>query len=174
MKYFQILADDNNVQPRLKDWYEVVGPGMRPIAEVHGKLRKRNSFRVVLSEEAEFMDILTYPEFMVCREFAYVIQMYNSAIKMKSIVLFDDEHFRAMSYQMPDLPLISCLSAESELSRDRSQVITGILDKDKLTRDPIFRVENLNGRCIVANMEFVESVYRRHVMGMRIREFMVK
>lgn len=49
-----------------------------------------------------------------------------------------------------------------------------ILKQKEIKNFPVFQIRGIEENCIVANLEFVESAYRRKVMGLRIREFMVQ
>ncbi|MDE6847447.1 MAG: hypothetical protein K2J99_17005 [Lachnospiraceae bacterium] len=120
------------------------------------------------------MDIISSPIFMVSKEFANLIRMYCPGIKFKYMVLFDERNRRASSYQIPALPIIDCLDEDSEVSRDGHMITKGILCGYKTGGVPIFRLEGAEGRYIMANLEFIESAYRREVRGMGIEEFVVR
>lgn len=173
MRYFKIYADEQNPQPRFLNWYSQIKPG-RQDKQIYEDLAGRNYFKVELAGENQFMDILCHPCFMVSREFANVIRLYCPEIRFKYALLFDEVNKRTASRQIPDLPEIDCLDAKSELSRDRSEIITGILTEERIGMHPIFRLAGVKGRFVIASLEFVESVCRREVMGMKIREFIVE
>lgn len=53
-------------------------------------------------------------------------------------------------------------------------IMKGILCGNKIQNVPIFRLKSAKGQYIMANLAFVESVYRREVRGMGIEEFVVQ
>lgn len=176
MRYFRIYADQQNPQPGLLDLYSRIKPG-RTEREIYEGLKRQNSFQAELNREVSFLDILCHPCFMVSKEFANLIRIYCSGIGFKYVTLFDQVNKRLARYQIPDLPEIDCLDVESEWNRDRSILITGILKEERISGVPIFRLggkNRMSGHYIVANLEFIESAYRREVTGMRIEEYMVK
>lgn len=173
MRYFRIYADERNPQPRFQNWYTKIRPG-RPDRLVYEDLFRQNNFQVEFNGEIRFMDIICHPCFMVSKEFAALIRLYSPEIQFKYATLFDKANKRTAYYQIPNLPELDCLDVRSELNREQSEIITGILKEEKIQLCPIFRLGGVKGRYIVGNLKFVESVYRREVTGMRIEEFMVE
>ena len=173
MRYFRIYADDRNPQPRFLNWYTKIRPGI-PDRQVYEELFRKNHFQVELNGEIPFMDIICHPCFMVSKEFAALIRLYSPEVRFKYAALSDKDNKRTAYYQIPDLPVLDCLDVRSKLSRDKSEIITGILKEEKIQMCPIFRLGEVKGRYIVGDLKFVESVYRREVTGMRIDEFMVE
>lgn len=173
MRYFRIYADDQNPQPGFLDWYTQMRAGMSG-SRMYEELSGQNHFQVRLNVEIPFMDLVCSPCFMVSKEFAALIRLYSPEIRFKYATLFDMINKRTAFYQIPKLPEIDCLDQKSELSRDKSEIITGILSAKKIQMCPIFRLGGIKGQYIVADLRFVESAYRREVVGMRIEEFMVE
>lgn len=174
MRYFRIYADKRNIQLRILNLNSVIRPNIQQQDQIYENLDKRNYLKVQLEKEIQFMDIISSPIFMVSKEFSNLIRMYCSGTKFKYMVLFDERNRRAGSYQIPALPIIDCLDEDSEVSRDGNMITKGILCGYKTGGAPIFRLEGAEGRYIMANLEFVESAYRREVIGMGIEEFVVR
>jgi hypothetical protein len=173
MRYFRIYADESNPQPRFLDWYTKVKPG-RPDREIYSEMLGQNHFQVELNEEIPFMDLISYPYFMVSKEFAALLRLYNPYIQFKYATLFDKANGRTAFFQIPNMPEVDCLHKKSEISKNKSEIITGVLTKESIPSYPAFRLGGIKGRYIMANLEFVESAYRREVTGMRIEEFMIE
>ncbi len=174
MRYFSICADKRHIQPRILNRELLIRPYIQEQDLIYRELEHRNYMKVELEQEIAFLDIMNSPVFMVTKEFANLIRIYCPATKFKYMVLFDERNRRAVSYQIPSLPEIDCLDENSELSRDGNTIIRGILCGEKIQNVPIFRLKGAKGRYIMANLAFVESVYRREVRGMGIEEFVVK
>lgn len=173
MRYFMIYADKKNPQPRFMDWYTQMRPG-RTDSQIYEELSRQNHFQIELNREITFMDLICHPCFMVSKEFAALIRVYSPEIQFKYVTLNDKENRRSAFYQIPDLPQLDCLDEKSEISRDGSIIIKGVLKKEKIQTHSIFRLGGIKGRYIVADLKFVESACRREVMGMRIEEIVVK
>lgn len=174
MRYFQIFADTKNPQPQFLDWYQRLKPKRWQDKEVYDALKRKNDFPVELKEEIEFLDVISSPYFMVSKEFANLIRLYDSNIRFKKVLLFEKSSKRSVLYQVPRLPEVDCLSQESELNRDKSVILQGVLSSERIKPYPIFRLGGVSSRCILANLELVESAFHRKVMGMKIREFVVR
>ena len=174
MRYFQIYADTNSPQPQFIDWYQRLKPKRWQDKEVYGALKRKNYFKVEMREEVEFLDIISNPYFMVSKEFANLIRMYDSKIRFKKVQLFVEDSKRSVLYQVPRLPEVNCLSGESELNRDKSVILQGVLSYEKLKPYPVFKLGGVSSRYILTNLELLESAFRRKVMGMKIREFVIK
>ena len=173
MRYFEIYIDNRNPLPRCLNWGSLIKPGYRRAQQVYPVLRKNNYLDVELNAECEFMDILCNPCFMVSKEFADLIRLFSPNMKFKNIYLFDSVNQRTAVYLVPDLPEIDCLHEDSELSRNKSEIINGILLGEKIQNLSIFRLGTIETDYIIANLEFVESAYRREIKGMKIKEFRV-
>lgn len=173
MRYFSIYADDGNPQPRFLDWYTKVKPG-RSDHEIYSEISGQNHFQVDLNKEIPFMDLISHPYFMVSKEFAALIRLYNPHIQFKYATLFDKTNGRTAFFQIPNLPEVDCLHKKSEISKNKSEIINGVLTKENLPSYPVFRLGGIKGRYIIANLEFMESAYRREVTGMRMEEFMIE
>lgn len=174
MRYFRIYANKENVQPNILNWNSLVRPGIRQGGQIYRELDRRNYLKMELDKEIMFMDIISSPCFMVSKEFAHLIRMYCPGIRFKHMVLFDEKNKRAGFYMIPDLPEVSCLCEDSELNRDRSVIKKGIIYGGRTGGQAIFRLKEAEGSYIIANLAFVESAYRRVVMGMGIEEFVVR
>lgn len=174
MRYFRIYADDQNVQPYFLNWNSLIQPRIRQGGQIYRELNKRNYLKVELEKEILFMDIISNPCFMISKEFSNLIRLYCPGMRFKYMILCDEKNRRAASYQIPELPEIACLCEDSELSRDGSRIKKGIIYGDRINRQAIFRLKEAEGRYIIANLDFVESAFRREVRGMRIEEFVVR
>ena len=174
MRYFRIYVDEKNIQPRFLNWYSLVRPGLWEHGQVYEELGRKNYMKVELDEEIRFMDIINSPCFMVSKEFSNLIRLYCPKMRFKHMVLFDEKNVRTAFYHIPGLPEIDCLDEDSELSRDRSMIKKGILRGDRIRGESIFRLKGTKGNHVIASLDFVESAYRREVMGMEIEEFMVR
>ena len=166
MKFFLLDADDRIEQPHFLDWHEK----MRPKQQAAWDIPRLSNFAVSLSGDVDFMDIVSYPYFMISKEFSSLVRMYDETIKFKYAILFDKEHTRHLTYGMPRLEVVDCLSPESELNRDSSVLRRAVLRKDAVRGRTLFQVGGVKNRYVAASLDLVESAFRREVLGLRIRE----
>ena len=166
MEYFLINADDRILQPQFLDWYNK----LRPRDFAAGNLQLTTVFHVALPNDVEFMDIISYPYLMLCKEFSDVVRMYDSSIQFNCALLVDRKNSRSKPYWMPRLEMVDCLAPESEFNRDKSVLYRGVLRKEAIGRRTLFQLGGVKNRYVAASLELVESAFRREVLGMRIKE----
>jgi len=169
MKFFLLDADDRNEQPHFLDWYEQINP-MQYASWTFPRL---NSLAVSLSEDADFMDIISYPYFMLSKEFANLVRMYDDTIQFKYAVAHDLKNKRHFIYSIPLIEVIDCLSPESELNRDSSVLRHVVLRRATVREHTLFKIGGVKNCYIVGSLEFLESAFRREVTGLRIREILL-
>lgn len=174
MRYFRIYADEKNLPPQILGWHHLISPNIFEGSQIYKALKRHNHLKVEHWAEREFPDIISRPCFMASRDLAGLIRLYSPETRFKNITFFDEKNRRTATYQVPDLPKISCLDEDSEVAKDKVTIKKGILNGEKIKEEPIFRLKEAEGRHIIANLDFVESAYRREVRGMAIEEFVVR
>jgi len=170
MKYFLLDADDRIEQPYFLDWYKI----MEPKRQAAWKIPRLNSFAVSLSGETDFIDIVSYPYFMLSQAFYNLVLMYDKTIWFKYAVLFDKKSRRHMTYGMPRLEVVDCLSERSELNRDGSVLRRAVLRGEVVRGRTLFQIGGVKNRYVAASLDLVESAFRREVLGLRIQEVAIE
>lgn len=174
MRYFRLHTGRGGVQPGFGDWYTKIGPSVSE-EKTYGKLEGKTYWKVKLDNpETAFMDVLTKPCFMVSKELSNLIRLYCPGMEFKYIALFDEKNGRIGSYFIPNLPEVDCLDEGSEFDWTRTRIVKGALREEKIKGQHIFRLKWEKERCIIADLDFVESAFRREVRGMEIEEYMVR
>ena len=170
MKYFLLETDDRTPQPHFLDWYNE----MQPKKQTSGDIPRLNSFTVKLSREAAFADIVTYPYFMLSKDFSNLVRAYDDGIRFKYAILYDRENRRHYTYGMPMLETVDCLAPESEFNRDHSVLHKGVLREEAVRGRALFQLGGVKNRYIAGSLELIESAFRREVTGLSIRELSIK
>ena len=95
MKYFLIEADRriSNI-PKILSWYEKFDIRNICLKNAH-KLPARELLFLESNKETIFTDVLSIPFFLVSARIKQVIQMYDSSIILKELVLLDKTNERA-------------------------------------------------------------------------------
>ena len=81
------------------------------------------------NKETIFTDVLSIPFFLVSARIKQVIQMYDSSIILKELVLLDKTNERAERYFIPIFDELECLHEDSEFNMDRSKINFSYHDK---------------------------------------------
>jgi len=166
VKYFLLDADDQYAQPSFLDWYKEMNPKQQAAWDIP----RLSKFSVSLSVNAVFVDILSHPYLMLSKEFADLVRLYDETIVFNYVMLYDKKNRRHTDYYMPQLEVIDCLAADSELNRDGSVLLRAVLTKAALRNRTLFRIGGVKNRYVAGSLELVESTFRREVLGLRISE----
>jgi len=170
MRYFIIGQDETCIDaPKIMNWFDVL--------DVR-KIRRGQShaipYRMVLdiqpSEDTYFTDIVSKPFFLCTEVVKEAVKIYESDIIHKQIMLYDLKNRLSELYFLPILDIVDCLSDKSELNRDRSVIHRAVLDESRLPDSTIFRLGGVNSTYIVARLDLVESILRRGVKGISLKE----
>ena len=65
---------------------------------------------------------------------------------------------------------VDCLSIYSKLTKDRSTILEGVLNKGKVSDCSIFYLEGVGSLYTVVRMDLVESILRRGAKGLELNE----
>lgn len=123
-----------------------------------------------ISQEPFFPDILDEPLLIVSREFADVIEMYEPNIIFKTVYLLNNESEVHRTYFLPFLEEINCLSEQTTKSRGGTELLRIILKKEVIPQCRIFRIAGYVHPYVIGRLDFVESVLRRDIRGMKLTE----
>lgn len=172
MKYFEIQdTPELKYAPRLQNWYgafDVRDIGM----ESYPKLPERLLFIVEPSGQTVFTDFILLPFLLVSHKVMDVIKMYKERCYYRDVILLDQLSGRSEMYCLPvfdetDRLQILEKSGENEVHGEPSA-------KQKLpevhVNKNIFWVRDFRKRHTVISLELAESLLRREVFGLGIRE----
>lgn len=135
------------------------------------KLPNHTVFFVENNMQMVFTDIITFPCFMVSKEVKDVILLYDPFIRFERVIFFSREQKRSVAYYFPILEKVNCLlPEESILNHDKSVVIHAKIEKEKLNGKAIVRIDGLKCTCVLISMDLANSILRRSVVGIGLRE----
>lgn len=120
--------------------------------------------------EVFFPDILTDPFLMVSEEAAEVIEMYAPETIFKTIYLLEAGSEINVTYFMPFLEEVDCLSQQTEKSRGGTELLDIVLCEEAVVGKPIFRVAGFSHTYLIVRMDVIESMLRRDICGIRLKE----
>lgn len=174
MKYFLIEADRRiNNAPRIVSWYKKLDVRNICLKNAH-KLPARELLFLESNSDTVFTDILSTPFFLVSAKIKQVIQMYDSSIILKELILLDKTYERVERYFLPIFDELECLHEDSEFNRSRSELKKIVLRKDAIGENCVFRIANFEKQYIIGNLDIVESILRRNCIGLQLTELEIK
>lgn len=163
MEYFIIGTSKYcNNPPKLLDWEKCIQP--RNINKNESYLiAQTNTIEVESDSETIFPDMLTYPFRMVSEEFRKVISLYESDLLFKQVLLLEKKNKKSHIYYIPILEEVDCLHEDS--IHVPGTLKKAVIDQRRAGRYNIFLVRKTSDSYIVGNLDFVESLLRRGVLG---------
>lgn len=126
-----------------------------------------------IPREVFFPNILIDSILLVDRTVAGVIDMYMSGTVFKTIYLLHYESGMHMTYFMPFLDEVECLSEKTVRSRGGTELLQIVLKKEVVAEKPVFRVQGFTHPYLIGRMDFVESILRREIRGIKLEELEV-
>ena len=175
MKYFLVSTEaNNNPMPQITDWHEQINP--RDITlERAGNIPQWVRLSINNGADAVFSDILSVPGYLVSSMVRGVMKLYDPYIQYRQMVLFNKRERVMELYHLPILPVRDCLLPESELSRDKSKIIRGVIGlEEKKQCRPIIKLGGVAATHIAFRLDIVESILRRGAKGLKLVELEVK
>lgn len=165
MKYFLIRTNPQfSTAPEIIDWFKQIDRRKIRLGQSF-EVENRQLFFIKESSGTVFVDVLSFPFFMVTEVLKDTILMYEPRTIFKEIVLLDQKYAKTCTYYLPILEYIDCLDAASKLTRDRSTVLEAVIDLEKVGDHSIFYLEGVGNLYTVARLDIVESFLRRGAIG---------
>ncbi len=120
------------------------------------------------SKRIDFLDLVCFPFFMVSDVFFSTLKIYVQFLKSKTIILENASGHQ--TYKLPLIPRVTCLSANSRISIDKSRIEYAELDYEKVKDHSVFYIGDVSENYIVMNLDLLESVLKRGIRGVSIKE----
>lgn len=173
MRYFLLEQDRGYTDiPRPVNWFDVLAPGK--VMESLKTLPERENFRVEAGEETVFLDLLTDPMVMVSEKVKECIELYEPNMPFKEIVLISRKRGMSKRYFVPFFTELDCLAKETVFTNWEYDLIKAVLDGQRLKDKAIFTVKGPQKLNIVIRLDAAESLLRRSVKGLMLKEVEVK
>lgn len=175
MKYFEIQdSPELKYAPQLKDWYGKFDVrNIRPLG--FPELPERELFLIEPLENTVFTDIILFPFLLISPMVREVIEMYREVCFYRDIILLDQQSGLSRVYYLP------VLDETRRIQLVGKQYKKGVCllepeppDSKKVYIDRnLFWVRDTKKRHIVISMDMAESLIRRNVTGLGLREIML-
>lgn len=173
MKFYILETDASYTNcPRIKKWFGRIDHRDLNLHDAH-KIPYRQLFMIHESETTVFTSIVDKPFPLVSAEVKEVFDMYEPYIPYKEIILLDQKFQRMEVYYLPILEEVDCLHEKSEYNLDKSVIKKGVIDYGKTEGKAIFRLKGFGHYYMVGRLDLVESILKRNVRGIGLKELEV-
>lgn len=169
MKYFLIETDEKNRIPYNINKNHVIDSRMLT-KEKFGGLNMWNIVEMDLPMEVFFPDLICRPFIMVSDTMLKTILMYHPEIPYRVIKLWHKESGTNVSYYIPLLDEIECMSEQTQYNSIGNRIVRLVVDKERIGDAAAFRIRGYDKKCVVGRLDFVESILRRDVRGITLAE----
>jgi len=169
MEYLLIETDEKNRIPYGINKNRAVDSRMLTKEEI-GRMSMWNIVEMELPMEFFFPNLLCRPFVMVSDTIIKTIRMYQPEAIYRGIKLWHRESGTNASYFIPILDEIACLSEQTQYNSVGNRIVKPVLDKSKIGDTAVFKIKDYDKSCLIGREDFVESILRRGIRGIRMEE----
>lgn len=175
MKYYMIQQDRNFANlPQLINWYQTIDERKLHKGS-YSDIPRKSMIYVKHDKKLFFPNILLFPFLMIDKQVMETLLMYEPNMGSAIVFLVDRMGDAFQYYKIPFLKEVDCMSEKSELNLDKSVIKRLVLKKSKLPVNvPLFMIKGVNTRCVVARMDFMESVLKNNICGIKLVEIEIE
>lgn len=164
MKYFILTNGDKNPFPQILNWSQTID--VRKLTrEEYQKMPPFIQLNAKLGMDGIFPDVIVKPFLLLSRLAMEVTALYDPDIPFLFFVLFDTEKGECASYYCPVLEEEECLARQPGPGQREI-----VLDREKISGVPLFRVRTGTESTVVIRMDLAESLLERGAIGMNLKE----
>ena len=164
MKYFTLTNGDKNPFPQILNWSQSVD--VRKLTrDEYQKIPPFIQLNAKLGMDGIFPDVIVKPFLLLSRSTMEVTALYDPDIPFLFFVLFDTEKGECASYYCPVLEEEECLAKQPGPGQREI-----VLDREKISRAPLFRVRTGTESTVLIRMDLAESLLEREAIGLKLKE----
>lgn len=173
MKYFIMSLDAAYTDvPRAINWYDKINPKWVNKEEAY-RLPRRELLFISHQDRVVYTDVLMKPFFLISAVVRDVLLMYDPLVEMKEVILLDAERRESKLYYLPILEEFEAVE-ETHLSPFNKQEENSMLVDGKISDKSIFIVKGKLKKYIICNLELIESLLKRGVVGIGLQEIKIR
>ncbi|MFW6677047.1 hypothetical protein ACOAOT_05235 [Lacrimispora sp. AGF001] len=164
MKYFILTNGDKNPFPHILNWSQTID--VRKLTrDEYQKIPPFIQLNAKLGMDGIFPDVIVKPFLLLSRSAMEVTALYDRDIPFLFFVLFDTEKGECASYYCPVLEEEECLVKQPGPGQREI-----VLDREKISGAPLFRVRTGTESAVVIRMDLAESLLEREAIGLKLKE----
>jgi hypothetical protein len=162
LKYFELQdGPELKYAPRLENWYGKFD--VRDIRlEGYPRIPKRQLFTIEPSENTIFTDIILFPFLLISPKVMDVIKMYKELCFYTNVILLDQVSGKSELYHLPVFHETKKLFIREKQGKTSNESV--IVDTN------VFWVRDSLKRHTIISLDLAESLLRRNVTGIGIKE----
>lgn len=164
MKYFILSNGENNPFPEVINWSQTIDVRKLTRTE-YQKLPNFTLLNAKIGLDGIFPNFIEKPILLFSREAMEVISLYDTSIPFLFAALFDTRKGECSSYFCPVLEEEKCLARQ--LKPGQRDII---LNREKMSGFPLFRVKTGMGSATIIRMDLAESLLEREAVGIGLKE----
>ncbi|WP_313152235.1 hypothetical protein [Lacrimispora sp.] len=164
MKYFVLTSKGKYPFPQIINWSQAID--VRKLTR--NEYRELPAFFLLnakLGMDGVFPDVIEKPVLLFSRTAMEVTALYDSDIPFLFAALFDTEKGECASYYCPVLEEEDCLARQPSPGQREM-----ILNREKMSGIPLFRVRTGVESATVIRMDLAESLLERGAVGLELKE----
>lgn len=120
--------------------------------------------------EIFFPDVLCNPFLLLSETCIKTVMMYQQDILYTGIKLWNKGSGLNRTYFLPVLDELECMSDETRYNSVGNRIIRLVLDREKIGQKAIFKIKGFDEKGFVGRLDFIESILRRSVRGIKFTE----
>lgn len=169
MRYFLIETDETNKIPYSINKNRAIDIRLLTKEDVH-KIPLWNVMTMNLPSEVFFPDIICSPCILLSKMCMTANEMYQPLVQYRMVKLWERESSVNATYYIPILDEVDCLSEKTQFNTSGNQILNMILSKNKIGSNIVFKIKGLDIKGFIGRMDYVESIIRRGVQGIKLKE----
>ena len=123
--------------------------------------------------ERFFPDMICSPFLLLSEVYLKTVMMYQPDVLFKGIKLWNKESGINVTYMLVILDGLECISDKTQFNSVGNRILKLVLNKEKVDTEAVFRFKECDKNGIIGRMDFVESILRRGVKGIKLTEIEV-
>ncbi len=172
MKYFLIETNEKNRIPYGINKNHAIDTRLLTKEKIN-QLSMWNIVEMNLPREVFFPDIICRPFTLLSETCIKTVMMYEPEIVYKGIKLWHKNSGANVNYFLPILDELECMSDKTQYNSVGNRIIRLALDRDKIGSKAVFKIKEYEGSGFIGRLDFVESILRRGVRGILLKEIEV-
>lgn len=173
MKYFLIETDEKNRNPYNVNKNQAID--IRKLTrESLDNLPLWNIIEMDFPTEGFFPDLICSPCIFLSEVCMKTVEMYQPDTVYKGMKLWDKISGINATYFLPILEEVDCMSDKTEFNKVGNRIVELVLNREKIGTKVVFKVKGYDKKGIVGRMDFVESILRRNVRGIKLEEILIE
>ncbi len=172
MKYFLIETNEKNRIPYNINKNHAIDIRMLNRSDFDG-LPMWNIVEMDFPREGFFPDMICSPFLLLSEVYLKTVMMYQPDVLFKGIKLWNKESGINVTYMLVILDGLECMSDKTQFNSVGNRILKLVLNKEKVDTEAVFRFKECDKNGIIGRMDFVESILRRGVKGIKLTEIEV-